>query len=41
MGANALLYRMLDRAATVVILANTNKADLDVFAQRIADLLFQ
>jgi len=41
MGANAVLYRMLDRDATVIILANTNKADLDVFAQRIADVLVQ
>ena len=39
MGANGVLYRLLDREATVVILANTNKADLDVFAQRIADIL--
>jgi D-alanyl-D-alanine carboxypeptidase len=39
MGANAMLYRLIDRPATVVILANTNKADLDVLAQRIGDLL--
>lgn len=39
MGANAVLYRLLDRPATIVILANTNRADLDVFAQRIADAL--
>jgi CubicO group peptidase (beta-lactamase class C family) len=39
MGANAVLYRLLDRNITIVILANTNRADLDVFAQRIADVL--
>lgn len=39
MGANVVLYRLIDRDATVVILANTNRADLDVFAQRIADRL--
>lgn len=39
MGANAVLYRLLDRNMTIVILANTNQADLDVFAQRIADVL--
>lgn len=39
MGANAVLYRLLDDGTTIVILANTNKADLDVFAQRIADIL--
>ncbi|MDQ8755773.1 serine hydrolase domain-containing protein [Sphingosinicella sp. LHD-64] len=38
MGANAVLYRLLDRDATVVLLANTNRADLDVFAQRIGDV---
>jgi D-alanyl-D-alanine carboxypeptidase len=41
MGANAVLYRLLDQDATVVILANTNRADLDRFAQRIGDLLVQ
>jgi D-alanyl-D-alanine carboxypeptidase len=41
MGANAILYRLLDCDATVVIVANTNKADLDVFAQRIGDILLQ
>lgn len=41
MGANAVLYRLLDRPATIVILANTNRADLDVLAQRIADLLVE
>lgn len=39
MGANAVLYRLLDRDQTVVILANTNRADLDAFAQRIGDIL--
>ena len=39
MGANAVMYRLLDRRATIVILANTNRADLDVFAQRIAEVL--
>jgi len=39
MGANAMLYRLLDEQATVVILANTNRADLDMFAQRIGDIL--
>ena len=41
MGVNTVLYRLLDHDATVVILANTNRADLDVFAQRIANLLVQ
>lgn len=41
MGANAVLYRLIDRDATVVIVANTNKADLDVFAQKIGDILVQ
>lgn len=39
MGANACLYRLLDRDTTIILLANTNKTDLDVFAQRIADVL--
>ncbi len=39
MGANAVLYRLLDLDATVVLLANTNLTDLDVFAQRIGNLL--
>ena len=39
MGANACLYRLLDRETTIILLANTNKTDLDVFAQRIADIL--
>jgi D-alanyl-D-alanine carboxypeptidase len=41
MGANAVLYRLLDEGATIVILANTNRADLDEFAQRIANVLVQ
>lgn len=39
MGANAVLYRLVDGDATIVLLANTNQADLDVFAQRIANRL--
>jgi len=39
MGANGVLYRLLDRDTTIVILANTNRADLDVFAQKVADAL--
>ena len=39
MGANTVLYRLLDQNATIVILANTNRTDLDVFAQKIADVL--
>jgi D-alanyl-D-alanine carboxypeptidase len=39
MGANAVLYRLLDLDATVILLANTNRADLDEFAQRIANVL--
>lgn len=31
--------RLLDQDATIVLLANTNRADLDELAQRIADLL--
>jgi D-alanyl-D-alanine carboxypeptidase len=41
MGANAVLYRLLDRGATIILLANTNRADLDEFAQRIANHLVQ
>lgn len=41
MGANTVLYRLLDQEATVIILANTNRADLDVFAQRIGDRLMR
>lgn len=41
MGANAVLYRLLDRGTTIVILANTNRADIDLMAQRIADLLLR
>lgn len=39
MGANAVLYRLLDDEVTIVLLANTNRTDLDVFAQRIGDRL--
>lgn len=39
MGANAVLYRLLDDGTTIVLLANTNRADLDAFAQHIADRL--
>lgn len=35
MGANTVLYRLVDQPATVVILANTNRADLDALAQAI------
>lgn len=41
MGANAVLYRLLDRGATIILLANTNRTDLDEFAQRIANHLVQ
>lgn len=37
MGANSVLYRLLDERVSIIILANTNAADLDVFAQKIAD----
>ena len=39
MGANSVLYRLLDQEITIVLLANTNRADLDVFAQRLAEAL--
>ena len=39
MGANGVLYRLLDRNTTIILLANTNRTDLDVFAQKIADVL--
>lgn len=39
MGANAVLYRLLDRDVSIVLLANTNRADLDRLAQTIADIL--
>lgn len=39
MGANAVLYRLLDEDVTILILANTNRVDLDVFAQKIAEWL--
>lgn len=37
MGANAVLYTLPDNDLTIILLANTNRVDLDVFAQRIAD----
>ena len=39
MGANAVLYRLLDQDVTIILLANTNRVDLDRFAQQIADWL--
>ena len=39
LGAKSVLYRLRDEGVTVVLLANTNRTDLDVFAQRIADRL--
>ncbi len=39
MGANAVLYRLLDQDVTIIRLANTNRVDLDRFAQQIADWL--
>lgn len=39
MGANAVLYRLLDEGTTIILLANTNRTDLDAFAQHIADKL--
>jgi D-alanyl-D-alanine carboxypeptidase len=39
MGSNAMLYRLRDERITIVILANDNRADLDEFAQRIAEKL--
>ena len=41
MGSNVVLYRLLERKATVVILGNTNRTDLDSFAQRIGSLLVE
>jgi CubicO group peptidase (beta-lactamase class C family) len=41
MGANAVLYRLLDRPATIVLVANSNRTDLDILAQHIADLLMR
>jgi CubicO group peptidase (beta-lactamase class C family) len=37
MGANTVLYRLIDQKVTIVILANSNEVDLDEFAQRIAE----
>jgi D-alanyl-D-alanine carboxypeptidase len=39
MGANTVLYRLLDQDATIILLSNTNLTDLDAFAQWIADRL--
>lgn len=35
MGANAQLYRLLDKQTTIILLANTNRADLDQMVQAI------
>lgn len=37
MGANAMLYRLVDRDVSVIILANSNAADLDQVAQDVAE----
>ena len=37
MGANAVLYRLIDQRVTIVILTNSNHVDLDEFVQRIAE----
>lgn len=39
MGANAVLYRILDEDITIVILGNTNASDMGDFAHRIATTL--
>lgn len=39
MGANAMLYRLIDLNATIILLANTNRTDLDELAQEIAEEL--
>lgn len=39
MGAQAVVYRLIEQDITIVLLANTNIADLDVLAQRIAEQL--
>jgi CubicO group peptidase (beta-lactamase class C family) len=41
MGANTQLYRLPDDDVTIVILANTNRTDLDVFAQKIAEAVLR
>lgn len=41
MGANAVLYRLLDEEVTIVLLANTNRTDLDRFAQWIAERVLE
>lgn len=37
MGANAMLYRLVDRGISIVILANSNAVDLDRVAQNLAN----
>lgn len=37
MGANGVLYRLIDQNITITLVGNTNLADLDVLAQRIAN----
>lgn len=39
MGANSMVYRLLDRGVTIVILANSNAVDLDELAQRLAEAM--
>jgi D-alanyl-D-alanine carboxypeptidase len=39
MGANCVLYRLLDQNVTIALIGNTNLADLDAMAQRIAEQL--
>ena len=39
MGAQAVLYRLVDTGDTIVILANTNETDLDQFAQKLAEAI--
>jgi len=39
MGANAVLYRLVDENTTILLLGNTNLTNLDIFAQRIANRL--
>lgn len=38
MGAQASVYRLVDEKVTIILLANSNAADLDVMAQKIADM---
>ncbi len=39
MGANTVLYRLIDQNITIALVGNTNLADLDMLAQRIAEQL--